>query len=74
MGRKGSCDKQEVNRGAWSSEEDQILMNYVRLHGEGKWRELSKRAGIYHICIIIIIWLFKGTEIISLATCCVFVG
>ncbi|XP_027364662.1 transcription factor MYB23-like [Abrus precatorius] len=46
MGRKGSCENQDVNRGAWSAEEDKILINYVQLHGEGKWRELSKRAGL----------------------------
>ncbi|KAJ1406364.1 SANT/Myb domain [Sesbania bispinosa] len=45
MGRKGS-DDDIVNRGAWSSEEDKILMNYVQVYGERKWRELSKRAGL----------------------------
>ncbi|XP_027364661.1 myb-related protein 308-like [Abrus precatorius] len=47
MPRKTSCENQDaVNRGAWSAEEDQILINYVQVHGEGKWRELSKRAGL----------------------------
>lgn len=53
MGRKGNCENQyAMNRGPWSAEEDKILMNYVQVHGEGKWRELSKRAGIYK-CIAI---------------------
>jgi len=48
MGRKTNCENQyAMNRGPWSAEEDKILMNYVQVHGEGKWRELSKRAGIY---------------------------
>nr|KYP53041.1 Myb-related protein Myb4 [Cajanus cajan] len=47
MKRKSSCENQDgVNKGPWSAEEDKILINYVQLHGEGKWRELSKRAGI----------------------------
>ncbi|KAG4910775.1 hypothetical protein GLYMA_20G184100v4 [Glycine max] len=47
MGRKANCDNQyAMNRGPWSAEEDKILMNYVQVHGEGKWRELSKRAGL----------------------------
>ncbi|KHN37806.1 Transcription factor TT2 [Glycine soja] len=48
MKRKAmSCDNRDaVNRGAWSAEEDQILINYVQAHGEGNWRELSKRAGL----------------------------
>ena len=55
MGRKANCDNQyAMNRGPWSAEEDKILMNYVQVHGEGKWRELSKRAGIYVIFKIIL--------------------
>ncbi|TKY51644.1 Anthocyanin regulatory C1 protein [Spatholobus suberectus] len=47
MGRKANCANHDaVNRGPWSAEEDKILMNYVQVHGEGKWRELSKRAGL----------------------------
>ncbi|BAT94515.1 hypothetical protein LR48_Vigan02g184300 [Vigna angularis] len=47
MGRKANCENQyAMNRGPWSAEEDKILMNYVQVHGEGKWRELSKRAGL----------------------------
>lgn len=48
MARKGSCDNPDiVNRGAWSAEEDKILINYVQDHGEGNWTQLSKRAGMY---------------------------
>ncbi|KAK7391411.1 hypothetical protein VNO78_19827 [Psophocarpus tetragonolobus] len=47
MGNKVNCDNQyAMNRGPWSAEEDKVLMNYVQVHGEGKWRELSKRAGL----------------------------
>lgn len=51
MGRKKShCYRNErmnVNRGAWSSREDEILSNYVTLNGEGKWRNVALNAGNY---------------------------
>ncbi|ESW15764.1 hypothetical protein PHAVU_007G100100 [Phaseolus vulgaris] len=47
MKRKGGHENQDaVNRGAWSAEEDQILVNYVHLHGEGKWGQISRRTGL----------------------------
>ncbi|XVF61895.1 hypothetical protein PTKIN_Ptkin08bG0171300 [Pterospermum kingtungense] len=46
MGRKPCCLKEEVNRGAWSLQEDTILTNYIELHGEGKWRTLPQKAGL----------------------------
>ncbi|XP_030525478.1 transcription factor WER-like isoform X2 [Rhodamnia argentea] len=46
MGRRPCCAKQGVNRGAWSDEEDQILTNYIALHGEGKWRKVAQNAGL----------------------------
>ncbi|KAI4344585.1 hypothetical protein L6164_011793 [Bauhinia variegata] len=45
MGRKPCC-KDGVNKGAWSAKEDRILTNYIKVHGEGKWRDLPKRAGL----------------------------
>ncbi|XP_056167216.1 transcription factor MYB1-like isoform X2 [Syzygium oleosum] len=46
MGRSPCCAKQGMNRGAWSNDEDQILTDYVTLHGEGKWRKVSQNAGL----------------------------
>ncbi|PQQ04639.1 transcription factor WER-like [Prunus yedoensis var. nudiflora] len=46
MGRKPCCDKEGLNRGAWSAWEDKTLTNYIEIHGEGKWRDLPKRAGL----------------------------
>ncbi|XP_042434963.1 myb-related protein 308-like [Zingiber officinale] len=39
-------DKQATNRGAWSKEEDQKLIDYIALHGEVSWRSLPKAAGL----------------------------
>nr|QIG55725.1 MYB transcription factor [Paeonia suffruticosa] len=46
MGRNPCCDKKEVNRGAWSFQEDEILANYIKIHGPGKWGNLPKKAGL----------------------------
>ncbi|XP_041003346.1 MYB-like transcription factor 4 [Juglans microcarpa x Juglans regia] len=44
--RKPCCDKEGTNKGAWSKQEDQKLIDYIRIHGEGCWRSLPKAAGL----------------------------
>ncbi|KAK3040734.1 hypothetical protein RJ639_029256 [Escallonia herrerae] len=44
--RKPCCDKQDTNKGAWSKQEDQKLIDYIRTHGEGCWRTLPRDAGL----------------------------
>jgi len=34
-----------MNKGAWTKEEDQRLIDYIRNHGEGSWRSLPKSVG-----------------------------
>ncbi|KAF8040618.1 hypothetical protein BT93_B2746 [Corymbia citriodora subsp. variegata] len=47
MGRSPCCSKEEgLNRGAWTADEDKILADYIKVHGEGKWRSISKKAGL----------------------------
>lgn len=45
MGRAPSCSNVGLNRGAWTAVEDQTLTDYIRTHGEGKWRKIPKEAG-----------------------------
>ncbi|XP_059646457.1 transcription repressor MYB5-like [Cornus florida] len=40
------CTKVGLKRGPWTPEEDDLLANYVRKEGEGRWRTLPKRAGL----------------------------
>ncbi|GLU06745.1 hypothetical protein SLE2022_237440 [Rubroshorea leprosula] len=47
MGRSPCCEKAHTNKGAWTKEEDQRLIDYIRLHGEGSWRSLPKAAGLF---------------------------
>nr|AXG64012.1 MYB transcription factor 3 [Betula luminifera]AXG64015.1 MYB transcription factor 3 [Betula luminifera] len=46
MGRSPCCAKEGLNRGAWTAQEDKILREYIRVYGEGKWRNIPKRAGL----------------------------
>ena len=45
MGRSPCCAKEGLNRGAWTATEDRILTESIKVHGEGKWRNLPKKAG-----------------------------
>ncbi|CAI9110598.1 OLC1v1010652C1 [Oldenlandia corymbosa var. corymbosa] len=44
--RKPCCDKKLTNKGAWTEQEDQKLVDYIRTHGEGCWSDLPKQAGL----------------------------
>ncbi|XP_008783376.1 myb-related protein 308-like [Phoenix dactylifera] len=46
MGRSPCCEKAHTNKGAWTKEEDQRLIAYIKAHGEGCWRTLPKAAGL----------------------------
>ena len=55
MGRLLCCEKDLVKKGAWTPEEDQILVDYISKHGHGTWRSLPKLAGNFaHFCFLII--------------------
>ncbi|GMH27231.1 hypothetical protein Nepgr_029074 [Nepenthes gracilis] len=45
--RKPCCEKEGINKGAWSKQEDQMLIDYINTHGEGCWRSLPKAAGLH---------------------------
>ncbi|KAJ4809090.1 R2R3-MYB transcription factor [Rhynchospora pubera] len=38
MGRKPCCDKIGLKKGRWTEEEDEILVNFIQVHGQGSWR------------------------------------
>lgn len=40
------CSKIGLKRGPWTPEEDEVLAEFIRKEGEGRWRTLPKRAGI----------------------------
>lgn len=66
MGRNPCCSKVGLNRGAWTAMEDQILTSYIQLHGEGKWRNLPQKAGIYSLSLSL--FVFFSTETMNLNT------
>ncbi|CAN6714406.1 unnamed protein product [Malus baccata var. baccata] len=44
--RKPCYEKYEINKGAWSKQEDQKLIDYIQKHGEGCWNSLPHAAGL----------------------------
>ncbi|KAL0372631.1 UNVERIFIED_CONTAM: Transcription factor [Sesamum calycinum] len=36
----------ELRRGPWTLEEDNLLIQYISCHGEGRWNSLAKFAGL----------------------------
>ncbi|KAK2376957.1 myb-related protein [Trifolium repens] len=45
--RTPCCDKENINKGAWSKQEDKKLIDYIQVHGEGCWGSIPKAAGLY---------------------------
>ncbi|XP_076938939.1 transcription factor MYB17-like isoform X1 [Bidens hawaiensis] len=46
MGRLPCCNKAEVKKGAWTAEEDKLLLDYITKNGHGTWRSFPKLAGL----------------------------
>nr|ASU87570.1 MYB transcription factor 34 [Isatis tinctoria] len=46
MVRTPCCKEEGIKKGAWTHEEDQKLIAYLQLHGEGGWRTLPEKAGL----------------------------
>ncbi|KAE9621051.1 hypothetical protein Lal_00019797 [Lupinus albus] len=40
------CNKIGLKKGPWSREEDEVLSDFIKKEGEGRWRTLPKRAGL----------------------------
>ncbi|KAJ8622985.1 hypothetical protein MRB53_031514 [Persea americana] len=36
----------EYKKGLWTAEEDKILIDYIREHGQGRWNRISKTTGL----------------------------
>ncbi|KAM0949298.1 putative transcription factor MYB-HB-like family [Dioscorea sansibarensis] len=46
MVRAPCCEKMGLKKGPWTTEEDHILISYIRSFGHGNWRALPKKAGL----------------------------
>ncbi|KAL5581124.1 hypothetical protein UlMin_013566 [Ulmus minor] len=46
MGSRPRCKKEDMNKGAWTAQEDQTLTDYVKTHGFCRWSDLPQRAGL----------------------------
>ncbi|KAF9681388.1 hypothetical protein SADUNF_Sadunf06G0220600 [Salix dunnii] len=45
MGRKPRLSEDGLNKGAWTPLENEMLEDYVKIHGEGKWSNIVKETG-----------------------------
>lgn len=48
-------------KGPWTAEEDRLLIEYVKLHGEGRWNSVARLQGLYNF----ILFCFYSYEIKS---------
>nr|QZZ92764.1 MYB3 [Larix kaempferi] len=46
MDRSPCCSKAVLNRRARTAKEDMILSEYIRIHGDGGWRNMPTKAGL----------------------------
>ncbi|KAI5573070.1 hypothetical protein POPTR_010G064000v4 [Populus trichocarpa] len=44
--RWGGLIEEGWRKGPWTAEEDRLLVEYVRLHGEGRWNSVARLAGL----------------------------
>lgn len=51
-------DNNELRRGPWTIEEDNMLTQHITNHGEGRWNLLAKRSGNILADIYKIVYLF----------------
>ncbi|WOH16195.1 hypothetical protein DCAR_0935744 [Daucus carota subsp. sativus] len=42
----GVLEAQGWRKGPWTSEEDRLLIEYVKLHGEGRWNSVARLQGL----------------------------
>ncbi|ERN15846.1 transcription factor MYB21 [Amborella trichopoda] len=42
----GSLGDEVNRRGPWTAEEDKLLIQYVRMHGEGRWNSAAESVGL----------------------------
>ncbi|KAL1531429.1 transcription factor MYB17-like [Salvia divinorum] len=45
-GRRPCCEREGLTKGAWSPEEDKILVEFITQNGHGTWRNLPQLAGL----------------------------
>lgn len=40
-----SSEEDDLRKGPWTVEEDLLLMNYIAVHGEGRWNSVARCSG-----------------------------
>lgn len=64
-GKTPFCDMEKMKRGVWSPEEDAKLIQYIKEHGHGTWRHLSKQAGFLFLLLFFLCLFFKKNLVLK---------
>ncbi|MQL72560.1 hypothetical protein Taro_004891 [Colocasia esculenta] len=43
---ENAVDPMDLRKGPWTAEEDLLLVNYIAVHGDGRWNSLARSAGL----------------------------
>ncbi|MQM18048.1 hypothetical protein Taro_051032 [Colocasia esculenta] len=46
LGATVAAEDDNLRKGPWTADEDLVLVNYISLHGEGRWNSLARAAGL----------------------------
>jgi len=55
MGWSVIIEEEGWRKGPWTSEEDRLLIQYVKFHGEGRWNSVARLAGPYQTLMILLL-------------------
>lgn len=56
----GVIEEEGWRKGPWTSEEDRLLILYVKFHGEGRWNSAARLAGPYQTLYTIYVLLLNS--------------
>lgn len=49
----GLMEDEVWRKGPWTAEEDRLLMEYVRIYGEGRWNSVARLAGNFLVVLFL---------------------
>lgn len=66
----------EYKKGLWTKEEDRVLLDYVTVHGSGRWNRIPKLTGktLSTLCTCLVCCIFIIRIIYDIYHICIYVG
>ncbi|MCH88099.1 myb family transcription factor family protein, partial [Trifolium medium] len=66
----GIMEEELWRKGPWTAEEDRLLIEYVRVHGEGRWNSVARLAALKYV-ITFNCFIFSNFSLCRICQCCV---